>query len=91
VTDPGPLYALEFAPKAVRSLRKLDQLSARRIKAATEELRKNPRPAGAIMLAGLHGVMRIRVGDYRILYTINDDQLVVLVVEAGHRREIYER
>ncbi len=42
------------------------------------------------MLTGMHGVWRIRVAeDYRISYTINDDRLVVLVVDAGHRREIY--
>ena len=42
------------------------------------------------MLTGMHGVLRIRVaGDYRVLCTVNDDKLVVLVVDAGHRREIY--
>jgi mRNA interferase RelE/StbE len=49
----------------------------------TESLRENPRPAGAKMLTGMHGVLRIRVaGDYRVLYTIDDDRLVVLVVDA---------
>jgi mRNA interferase RelE/StbE len=42
------------------------------------------------MLTGVHGVWRIRVaGDYRVLYTIDDDKLVVLIVDAGHRRQIY--
>jgi mRNA interferase RelE/StbE len=59
---------------------------AERIKAATESLRDDPRPAGAKMLTGMHGIMRIRVaGDYRVLYTVDDDRLVVLVVDAGHR------
>lgn len=49
------------------------------------------RAAGAKMLTGAHGVLRIRVGDYRILYTVDDGQLVILVVEVGHRSEIYER
>jgi mRNA interferase RelE/StbE len=41
------------------------------------------------MLTGLHGILRIRVaGDYRVFYTVDDDRLVVLVVEAGHRRQI---
>lgn len=91
MTESGPRYTLEFAPKAVRSLRKLDQQAVRRIRAAAEALLENPRPAGAIMLTGVHGVMRIRVGDYRILYTIDEGRLVVLVVDAGHRREIYQR
>jgi mRNA interferase RelE/StbE len=86
----GPRYTLEFAPAATRALDKLDRQIAKRIKAATEMLRDDPRPAGARMLAGMHGVWRIRVAkDYRVLYTVNDDRLVVLVVDAGHRREIY--
>jgi mRNA interferase RelE/StbE len=83
-------HALEFAPKAVRALRKLDQPVVERIQAATESLREDPRPAGAKVLTGMHGVLRIKVaGDYRVLYTIDDDRLVVLVVDAGHRRQIY--
>jgi mRNA interferase RelE/StbE len=83
-------YALEFAPKALRALRKLDRLVVERIRTATEALRDEPRPAGAKMLTGVHGVWRIRVaGDYRVLYTINDDEVVVLIVDVGHRRQIY--
>lgn len=86
----GPRYGLEFTPKALRSLRKLDRPTVERIRAAAEALRDSPRPAGAKMLTGMHGVWRVRVAkDYRITYTINDDRLVVLVVDAGHRREIY--
>ncbi|MBV9095572.1 MAG: type II toxin-antitoxin system RelE/ParE family toxin [Streptosporangiaceae bacterium] len=81
---------MEFAPKALRALRKLDRPVAERIKEATELLQDDPRPPGAKMLTGMHGVLRIRVaGDYRVLYTIDYDRLVVLVVDAGHRRQIY--
>jgi mRNA interferase RelE/StbE len=83
-------YALQFAPKAVRSLGKLDRPVAERIRAAAEALRDDPRPIGARMLTGTHGVWRIRVAkDYRIVYTLDEDRLVILVVDAGHRREIY--
>ena len=86
----GRRYDLEFAPRAIRSLGKLDRSVAERIRAAAEALRDEPRPAGARMLTGMHGVWRIRVArDYRIVYTLDDDRLVVLVVDAGHRREIY--
>jgi|SRR6266702_4374489 len=51
-------YALEFAPKALRALRKLDRPVVERIKAATESLRDDPRPAGAKMLTGMHGINR---------------------------------
>lgn len=81
---------MQFAPKAVRALRKVDRLVAERIRAATEALRDEPRPGGAKMLTGVHGVWRIRVaGDYRVLDTIDDDELVVLIVDAGHRSQIY--
>lgn len=43
------------------------------------------------MLTGMHGVLRVRTGDYRILYTVDDDRLIVLVVDTGHRRDIYQR
>jgi mRNA interferase RelE/StbE len=83
-------YALQFAPKAIRSLGKLDRPVAERIMAAAEALRDDPRPAGARMLTGMHGVWRNRVAkDYRIVYMLDDDRLVILVVDAGHRREIY--
>lgn len=87
----GPQYDLQFAPKAIRSLRKLDHAAARRIRETTEALRGDPRPSGAVMLSGAHGVLRVRTGDYRILYMVDDDRLVVLVVDAGHRRDIYQR
>jgi mRNA interferase RelE/StbE len=83
-------YALEFAPKAIRSLDKLDRQVVVRIRAAAEALRDDPKPAGAKMLTGMHGVWRIRVAkDYRIVYTLDDDRLVILIVDTGHRREIY--
>jgi mRNA interferase RelE/StbE len=83
-------YTLEFAPNAIRSLGKLDRPVAERIRAAAEALRDEPGPPGARMLTGMHGVWRIRVAkDYRIVCTLDDDRLVILVVDAGHRREIY--
>lgn len=50
-----------------------------------------PRPAGMVKLAGEEELYRVRVGDYRIIYTIQDDQLLVLVVTIAHRREAYRR
>jgi mRNA interferase RelE/StbE len=87
----APRYELQFAPKAIRSLRKLDRAVVRRIRETAEALRGDPRPSGAVMLTGMHGVLRVRIGDYRILYMVDDAQLVILVVDAGHRRDIYQR
>ena len=51
----------------------------------------NPRPQGSKKLGGEDGLYRIRVGDYRIVYAIRDDILVVLVVRIGHRSEVYRK
>jgi mRNA interferase RelE/StbE len=91
VTGPTSRYALAFRPAALRALRKLDRLTAERIKTATEALRDDPRPPGAKMLTGSHGLLRIRVGDYRVVYAIDDQLRVVRVAAIGHRRDIYTR
>jgi mRNA interferase RelE/StbE len=82
-------YALEFRPSAVRELGKLPQDAQRRIRAATEALREDPRPHGSTKLTNANDRWRIRVGNYRVIYTVADKVLVVTVVEVGHRREIY--
>jgi mRNA interferase RelE/StbE len=91
VTDPVDKYALTFRPAALRALRKLDRQTAERIKAATEALKDDPRPPGSKMLTGAHGVWRIRIGDYRVVYTIDDQRRIVRVAAAGHRRDVYIR
>ena len=90
MTDPAGRYALTFRP-ALRALRKLDRQIAERIKAATEALRDDPRPSGAKMLTGSHALWRIRTGDYRVVYTIDDQRRIVRVAAAGHRRDVYTR
>lgn len=82
-------YRIELAPAAARGLRKLDAPARRRIQAALELLAETPRPPAAKKLVGAGGSWRVRVGDYRILYDIHDDRLLILVLQAGHRREIY--
>ena len=82
---------IEVAPAAVRQLRKLDGTARRRIQAAIELIADEPRPSGAKKLVGGEGAWRVRTGDYRIVYEINDGVLLVLVIAVGHRREIYQR
>jgi mRNA interferase RelE/StbE len=84
-------YSVQFRPAALRQLRKLPRDALRRIQAATETLRDEPRPEGAAKLAGTNDLWRIRVGDYRVVYLIDDDVVVVTVVRIGHRREVYRR
>jgi mRNA interferase RelE/StbE len=87
----GPRYELRFRPAALRQLRKLDSQIARRIKSTTEALRTEPRPHGVKALADQHGWLRIRVGDYRVVYEVRDSELVVLVIQIGHRSQVYDR
>ena len=84
-------YRIEFSPAAARQLRKLDGRTQRRIQAVVELLAQEPRPAGAKKLVGGHGEWRVRTGNYRIIYELNDDALLVLVLAVGHRRQIYRR
>lgn len=81
-------YRIELRPAAVRALKKLDPAIRPRIHGAIALLAQDPRPPASRPLRGRPGY-RIRVGDYRILYTVRDDVLLVLVVSLGHRRDIY--
>lgn len=82
-------YRVELRPAAVRALRRIDHQDRARIRGAIALLAEDPRPPGVKALRGRLG-LRVRVGGYRILYTIDDDVLLV-VVTLGHRRDVYER
>ena len=84
-----PPYRVDFSPAAARQVRKLDAQVRRRVQAVVELLSVDPRPPGAKQLVGGLGEWRVRTGDYRIIYEIHDDVLVVLVLSVGHRRDIY--
>ena len=84
-------YQVRLAPTAGRQLRKLDPPGRRRVQAAIDLLAENPRPPGARQLVGGDGEWRVRTGVFRIIYDIRDEELLVVVVEVGHRRDAYER
>ena len=83
-------FRVELRPAAARALRKLDPAVRFRIQGAIALLADDPRPPASRPLRGRPGY-RVRVGDYRITYTIADDVLLIVVVALGHRREIYDR
>jgi len=83
-------YRIDVAPAAQRQLRKLDPAARVRVQAAIELLAETPRPPGATKLVGGEGEWRVRTGDYRIVYEIEDSRLLVLVVAVGHRQDIYQ-
>jgi len=82
-------FAIEIAPAALRQLRKLDPIARRRIQAAVELLADEPRPPAGKPLVNSDGAWRVRVGDHRVIYDIEDGRLIVLVLAVGHRREIH--
>lgn len=82
-------YAVQFSPRAQRDLRSPPAQVVQRVLPRIETLTDEPRPAGAKKLSGDHDVWRIRIGDYRILYAINDHIRIVEVRKVGHRKDIY--
>jgi mRNA interferase RelE/StbE len=84
-------YAVSILPVALRQLRALDASARARIRARIDALGQDPRPHGVKALQGDPGTLRLRVGDYRVLYRVEDERLVVLVVTVAHRREAYRR
>lgn len=83
-------YEIQILPAAVRELRKLPPEAKRRVQAVIELLADDPRPPASKKLTG-RAEWRVRTGDYRVLYRIEDALLTVVVVRAGHRRDVYER
>ena len=81
-------YRVELRPGAAKALRTLDPQVARRVHGAIELLARDPRPPAARRLRG-RDARRVRAGDYRLIYTIHDDVLVIVVVAIGHRRDVY--
>jgi mRNA interferase RelE/StbE len=88
-TDAGGGHRIQIAPSAVRQLRKLPTTVRERIVGHIEDLAIEPRPRGSIKLQGEDDLYRIRVGDYRVIYRVGDEELIVLVLRVGHRREVY--
>lgn len=86
----GPLpFTVEYDPKAFKELAKLDKPIARRILKTVDALSSDPRPSGARPLVGYPDLWRIRIGDYRVIYTIKDAELVVLALRVAHRSSVY--
>ena len=82
-------YQIVFTPAALRELASLDAPTLRGVARRIEALGTDPRPAGAEMLKGGDGEARIRVGEWRIIYVVRHDKLVILVIKIGHRSDVY--
>jgi mRNA interferase RelE/StbE len=81
-------YRVSILRRAQKELSRLPDGTFERVRDALRALAQEPRPTGCKKLKGREG-WRIRVGDYRVLYTIDDDQRTVEIIHIGHRRDIY--
>lgn len=83
-------YRVELRPAATRDIRKLDKSTQKRVVAAIEGLAAEPRPIGVKKLESEDKLYRIKVGkDHRIVYRLEDNQLLVLVLAIGNRKDVY--
>lgn len=81
-------YKLHIKPSAVKELEAIPRKDRVRLVARIRQFAGDPRPPGSEKLAG-HDLYRVRQGNYRILYSIQDTDLIVLVILIGHRRDVY--
>jgi mRNA interferase RelE/StbE len=83
-------YAIDIKPSARKELENLSDRLIARLIPKIEGLAPNPRPSGCRKLRGYKDLWRIRVGDYRVVYTVDDDRKMVSVTRVAHRRDVYE-
>jgi len=83
-------YTIRIAPAARRQIRKLPRDAQERIAAVLVLLADEPRPPASKKLTG-RDAWRVRTGNWRVIYEVRDDELVVMVVAAGNRRDVYKR
>jgi mRNA interferase RelE/StbE len=85
------MYSIEFDKSVKKTLSKLPNDVVKKILDAITELADDARPYGCEKLQSKGDYYRIRIGNYRVIYEINDGELTILVVEIGHRKEIYKK
>ena len=83
-------YNIQIKPSAKKELEKLPKKDLQKIVLKIQDLAREPRPAGCEKLSG-EAKYRIRQGNYRIVYSIADNELIIYVVKIGHRRDIYRK
>ena len=81
-------YKITIKRRAAKTLGNLSNKDYQKVRDTIRELAENPRPQGCLKLTGRNG-WRIRIGVYRVIYVINDEEKKVIVLDIGHRRDIY--
>jgi len=83
-------YSVEVTRTAEKQLRRIAKRDRSRLVEAIQGLADRPRPHGARKLQGYDDVYRIRVGQYRVVYEVFEDRVIVIVLKVGHRKDIYK-
>ena len=83
-------YKIVPTPKFAKSFKKLDPFGRKQIKAYLNRVTDNPRAKGKALVANRTGQWRYRIGAYRVIVNIQDNELIILALEVGHRRDIYQ-
>ncbi len=84
-------YSIEFRPAALKSLKRFPKRDLVRIKKKIEELGSILPAPNTTKMKGDNSFHKVRSGDYRIIYEVHDDRLVILVVKVGHRKDVYKK
>ena len=82
-------YKIEISATAERQIRKLEREDQKRVVRAIQTLASDPRPRGARKLNGYDDLFRIRVGVYRVIYSVDDERIVAIILKVGHRGDVY--
>lgn len=84
------MYVIELAPRAEKEFRRLSRNVQKAIQKKIDSLAFVPRGKNTKKLEGAFELYRLRVGDYRIVYSIQDTKLIILILRLGHRKDIYK-
>ena len=88
MSQPARPYRVQIARRAIKSIQALPRKEQQRVRAAIDLLGQTPRPPGCVAMAGEEHAYRVRVGNYRVVYEVHDEVLLVQVVRVGHRRDV---
>jgi mRNA interferase RelE/StbE len=89
MSEPGRRWQIIIDREPRKVMRRLPRNLLQRINQAIQDLAEDPRPSGCVKLVGHDNLYRVRVGDWRISYAVEDDQLIVLVIEVAPRGGAY--
>ncbi len=83
------MFRIDYKKSAFEELKKLDQAVKERIGAAINALGSEPHPPGSRKMVGSGALFRLRVGDYRVIYEVQEKVLTIFIIRIGHRKDIY--